>query len=209
MKTKGLFLSGTFILLTLTINAQIKFGIKEGLNLSTQSELGMIWDNNDIKTGFTLGAIFDYRFHSVISLQTELNYKTVGSAYEIKETSGKKGININYDYYNVPLLLKARLNEQLGLNESWLVSFYGGPYYSYLNKSESEIEDNGIATLTDIKDNAIESDYGIIFGGEIAKVFNKGELYFDLRYEMGLNDVSVLDKDLRNKVIGIGIGYRF
>ncbi len=209
MKTKGLLLSGAFILLTLTINAQIKFGIKEGLNLSTQSELGMLWDNNDIKTGFTLGATIDYRFHSVISLQTELNYKTEGSAYEVKETSGKKGININYDYYNIPLLLKARLNEQLGLSETWLVSFYGGPYYSYLNKSESEIEVNGITTVTDIEDDANESDYGMIFGGEVSKVFSKGELFFDLRYEMGLNDISVIDKDLRNKVIGIGIGYRF
>ncbi len=209
MNTKGLFLSGTFILLSLTINAQIKFGIKEGLNLSTQSELGMLWDNNDIKTGFTLGATFDYRFHSVISLQTELNYKTEGSAYEVKETSGKKGININYDYYNVPLLLKARFNEQLGLSESWFVSFYGGPYYSYLNKSESEVEDNGTTTVTDYNDDSNDYDYGVIFGGEVSRVFSKGELFLDLRYEMGLNDISVIDENLRNKVIGIGIGYRF
>ena len=181
MKTKGLILSGTLILLTLTLNAQIKFGIKEGLNFSTQSELGMLWDNNDIKTGFTLGATFDYRFHSVISLQTELNYKTEGSAYEIKETSGKKGVNMNYNYYNVPLLLKARFNEQLGLNESWLVSFYGGPYYSYLNKSESEIEVDGITTVTDFEDNADESDYGMIFGGEVSRALVKGELFLDLR----------------------------
>jgi Outer membrane protein beta-barrel domain len=209
MKTKGLILSGLLILLTFTVNAQLKFGIKEGINLSTQSELGMLWDNNDIKTGFTLGATFDYRFHSVISIQTELNYKTEGSAYEVKETSSKKGVNINYDYYNVPLLVKARFNEQLGLSESWLVSFYGGPYYSYLNKSESEIKNNGITTVTDIKDDANESDYGMIFGGEVSRIFSKGELYFDLRYEMGLNDISVIDEDLRNKVIGIGIGYRF
>ena len=209
MKTKGLILSGTLILLTLTLNAQIKFGIKEGLNLSTQSELGMLWDNNDIKTGFTLGATFDYRFHSVISLQTELNYKTEGSAYEVKETGGKKGVNINYDYYNVPLLLKARFNEQLGLSDGWLVSFYGGPYYSYLNKSESEIEVDGVTTVTDFEDDADESDYGMIFGGEVSRALVKGELFLDLRYEMGLNDISVIDKDLRNKVIGIGIGYRF
>jgi len=209
MKTKGFILSGLLILVTFTLNAQIKFGIKEGINLSTQSELGLLWDNNDIKTGFTIGATFDYRFHSVISLQTELNYKTEGSAYEVRESSGKKGVDINYDYYNVPLLLKARLNNQLGLSESWLVSFYGGPYYSYLNKSESEIENNGTTTVTNIEDDANESDYGMIFGGEVSRVFSKGELYLDLRYEMGLNDISVIDEDLRNKVIGIGIGYRF
>ena len=48
----------------------------------------------------------------------------------------------------------------------------------------------------------------MVFGGEVARVFTKGELFFDLRYEMGLSDV-VKDDDIKNKVIGLGIGYRF
>lgn len=209
MKTKSLFLTGILFLLVVTVNAQVKFGIKEGINLSTQSELGMLWDNNDIKTGFTLGATFDYRFHSVLSVQTEINYKTEGLAYETNESSTKKDINRNYDYYNIPLLLKGRFNNQLGLGESWLVSFYGGPYYSYLQSAESEIKENGITTLTDYEESSNKSDWGIIFGGEVAKVFNNGELFCDLRYEMGLSDVTANNNDINNKVIGIGIGYRF
>ena len=209
MKTKGLILSGILSLLVITVNAQVKFGIKEGINLSTQSELGMLWDNNDIKTGFTLGATFDYRFHSVLSVQTELNYKTEGLAYETNETSGKKDINRNYDYYNIPLLIKGRFNNQLGLGESWLVSFYGGPYYSYLQSAESEIKENGVTTITDYEKSSNSSDWGLILGGEVAKVFNKGELFFDLRYEMGLSDVTENGNDINNKVIGIGLGYRF
>jgi len=208
MKTKGLILWVVLFSIVFTSNAQIKFGVKEGINLSTQSELGMLWDNNDVKTGFTLGATFDYRFHSVVSLQTELNYKTEGLAYESGESSSKKNINRNYDYYNIPLLIKGRFNEQLGLGESWMVSFYGGPYYSYLRSSESEIEENGVTTVSDYDDISNNSDWGLILGGEVAKVFNKGELFFDLRYEMGLTDVTEND-DIKNKVIGIGIGYRF
>ena len=209
MKTKGLILSGILLLITITVNAQVKFGIKESINLSTQSKLGMLWDNNDIKTGFTLGVTFDYRFHSTLSVQTELNYKTEGLAYEANETSGKMNINRNYDYYNIPLLLKGRFNNQLGLGESWLISFYGGPYYSYLRSAESEIKENGITTITDYTKESNNSDLGLILGGEVAKVFNKGELFFDIRYEMGLSDVTENGNDLKNKVIGIGIGYRF
>ena len=208
MKTKGLFLTGVLIIMTLMVNAQIKFGIKEGINLSTQSELGMLWDNNDIKTGFTLGATFDYRFHSLLSVQTELNYKTTGLAYEVTESSNKQDIKRNYDYYNIPVLLKARFSDQLGLNESWTVSFYGGPYYSYLKSAETEIKENGITTISDYEDQSNTSDWGAIFGGEVAKHFTKGELFLDLRYEMGLSDITK-DDDLKNKVIGIGIGYRF
>jgi len=208
MKTKGLIFLGALLIISTITNAQIKFGIKEGINFSTQSELGMLWDNNDVKTGYTLGATIDYRFHDVISLQTEINYKTTGLAYEMKESSSKKEINTQYDYYNLPLLIKGRFNEQLGLNESWLVSFYGGPYYSYLRAAKSEVKENGITTVTDYNDLSNTSDWGLIIGGEVAKVFNKGELFFDLRYEMGLNDV-LESNNIKNKVIGIGLGYRF
>lgn len=209
MKTKGLILSG-ILLFTLisSSNAQIKFGIKEGLNLSTQSELGMLWDNNDIKTGFTLGATFDYRFHDVISLQTELNYKTEGLAYERNESNTNLDVSTNYHYYNIPLIVKARFSDQLGLSESWLVSFYGGPYYSYLRSAEAETKQNGISTVVDYDKESKDSDMGCVFGAEVAKVFEKGELFFDIRYEMGLTDV-IKDDDIKNKVIGLGLGYRF
>lgn len=208
MKTKGLIFLWILVVFTTTVNAQVKFGIKEGINLSTQSELGMLWDNNDIKTGFTLGAVIDYRFHNTLSFQTELNYKTEGLAYETSENSNTQEVNRNYDYFNVPILLKGRFSDQLGLSEKWLVSFYGGPYYSYLRASESEVKESGITTINDYDNESNESDWGFIFGGEVARVFSKGELFLDVRYEMGLSDVSK-DEDIKNKVIGLGIGYRF
>ncbi|PLX17170.1 MAG: hypothetical protein C0597_07265 [Marinilabiliales bacterium] len=140
MKKITNILTAFMLLLALTANAQIKFGIKESINLSTQSELGMLWDTNDMKTGFTLGVTFDYRFHKTLSLQTELNYKRAGLAYAKKEVSGKLDVNRNYDYYNIPLLIKGRFNDQLGLSQKWMLSFYGGPYYSYLHKAESKVE---------------------------------------------------------------------
>ncbi len=208
MTAKNHILMLLLIFLTFTVKSQIKFGIKEGLNFSTQSELGMLWDNNDMKTGFTLGATFDYRFHKTISLQTELNYKRKGLAYEQNEPDGKKDINNSYDYYNIPLLIKGRFNEELGLTEQWSVSFYSGPYYSYLRKAESEVEESGQTIVTDYEDESNNYDWGMVFGGEVARVFDKGELFLDLRYEMGLHDV-VKNDDIKNKVIGLAIGYRF
>jgi len=208
MKTKGLILSGVLILIVSIASAQLKFGLKEGINFSTQSELGMLWDNNDIKTGFTIGAVVDYRFHPIISIQTEINYKSEGLAYERTESNSKKEFKRNYDYYSIPLLVKGRFSEQLGLNEKWSVSFYGGPYYSYLRSAEAEVKENGISTVSDFEDNSNKSDWGFIFGLETSRNFTVGELFFDLRYEMGLNDVTE-NENIKNKVIGIGIGYRF
>lgn len=208
MKTKGLILSGLLLIATFTANAQIKFGLKEGVNFSTQSDLGMLWDNNDIKTGFTLGATFDYRFHDILSIQTELNYKSEGLAYERNESKTKLNISTNYHYYNIPVLIKGRYSDQLGLNEKWTVSFYGGPYYSYLSSAESEIEKDGIKTITDYERESKASDLGLIFGSEVSRNMLKGELFLDIRYEMGLSDVTKND-NIKNKVIGLGFGYRF
>ena len=208
MKTKGLILSGLLLIIAFTTNAQIKFGFKEGLNFSTQSELGMLWDNNDIKSGFTLGATFDYRFHPVLSVQTELNYKTEGLAYKKSESKSNLNVSTNYSYYNITVLLKRRFSDQLGLNEKWVVSFFGGPYYSYLRSAESEIKENGITTTVDYEKESSDSDYGFIFGSEVSRTILKGELFFDIRYEMGLGDVTTND-NIKNKVIGLGFGYRF
>ncbi len=208
MKAKKIMITGIILLTTFIGKAQLVFGVKEGVNLSTQSELGMLWDNNDIKTGFTLGASFDYRFHTVISVQTEINYKTVGLAYTTSESSTKQDITQNFSYYNVPLLLKGRFSEQLGLSTNWSVSFYGGPYFSYLQSAESEVKENGVTTSQAIDEESVRSDIGFVFGGEIARLFSTGELFFDLRYEMGLSNTVATD-NIKNKVIGIGLGYRF
>lgn len=207
MKTKGLVL---FMFLTCSstiLMAQVKFGVKTGLNLSTQSELGMLWDNNDMKIGYSIGATFDYRFHSAISLQSEINYQTTGLSYK-NNSENPQEVVTDYDYYNIPLLLKGRFSDQLGLSEKWTVSFYGGPYYSYLRSAEIESKNNGITTSDDYDDFSNSSDWGLVLGGEVSRNISKGELFFDLRYEMGLTDVLDND-DIKNKIIGIGLGYRF
>ena len=180
MKNKISILTVVLILTVITTNAQLQFGVKTGINLSTQSEIGMLWDNNDIKTGFTIGAIIDYRFHNTLSIQTEVNYKTEGLAYEHNEIEGKRNVNNSYEYYNIPLLVKGRFNEQLGVSNQWLVSLYMGSYYSYLRSAESEIKVGSTATVTDSQHNSNNSDWGMILEGEVAKVFNKGEVFLIL-----------------------------
>jgi hypothetical protein len=96
----------------------------------------------------------------------------------------------------------------LGCSAEWLVSFYGGPYFSYLQSAESELKENGITTTKAMDEESERSDIGFVFGGEIARIFSKGELFLDLRYEMGLTN-TVVNENIKNKVIGIGVGYRF
>ena len=57
---------------------------------------------------------------------------------------------------------------------------------------------------------AEKTDWGIVFGGGISyKLANGGAILAELRYEMGLSKVDKQDTDLRNKGMGLTIGYRF
>ena len=57
-----------------TVMGQVNFGIKTGMNLETQSELGQLWDNNEIRTGFLVGGTVEYALNNKLSLQTEVNF---------------------------------------------------------------------------------------------------------------------------------------
>ena len=184
--------------------AQIAIGAKVGLNGSTQSEIGQLYDNNDFKIDGQVGLQFDYRFHSVLCLLLEGNYIAKGTEISMPGINDGKNFNRTYEYLNVPLLLKARFDNQLGLNEKYNVFFYGGPYYSALISASDNVE------ATNIKNEANDYDLGVSFGGGVSYVLNtRNELFIDLRYDMGLSEVITTDNSLRNKTIALSIGYRF
>jgi hypothetical protein len=195
----------TIILITSSVaQAQITIGAKVGLNGSTQSEIGQLYDNNDFKIDGQAGLQLDYRFHSVFSLQLEGNYITKGTKISMEGINDGKNFNRTFEYINVPLLLKARFDDQLGLDKKYRVFFYAGPYYSALLSASDNSE------TTNIKNEAEDYDMGVSFGGGATYVLNtRNELFIDLRYDMGLSEVLSTDNSLRNKTIGLSIGYRF
>jgi hypothetical protein len=79
-KTIGL----TLVLgLAFSLNAQkFNYGIKAGSNFSVQSETGDIYNNDDIKAGFHVGAFGNYSITEKFKLQTEVNYDQKGSEYD-------------------------------------------------------------------------------------------------------------------------------
>lgn len=199
------------ILITSSVaQAQITIGAKVGLNGSTQSEIGQLYDNNDFKIDGQAGLQLDYRFHSVLSVQLEGNYISKGTKISMEGINDGKNFNRTFEYINVPLLLKARFDNQLGLNEKYNVFFYAGPYYSSLISASDNLDSADNNETTNIKNEAKDYDLGVSFGGGATYVLNtRNELFIDLRYDMGLSEVVSTDNNLRNKTIALSIGYRF
>jgi len=197
-----------FLSITLTSNAQIKFGLKEGLNFGTQSELGLLWKADEIKLGHTLGILAEYKLNNYFFVQTEFNYQENGGIYKLEGTGDSKSIIAEYNYYNIPAMLKFALNDEALQKSNLALSLYSGAYYSYLKSAQIEYEKDN--TMNDFYNESKNSDLGAIFGLELAYNFKtESELFIDFRYTMGLSKVNSVENDLRNKLVGISIGYKF
>lgn len=190
--------------------AQIAIGGKLGLNSSTQAELGQLYYNNEFLLGTQAGIQIDYRFHPILSVQVEGNYISKGSKHDLDGTYENNDVSRKLNYVNIPVLLKTRFGSELGLNEKYKMFLYAGPYYSKLISATDYADSEDISEISDIENEAKESDLGLSFGGGFSYVLkNKNELFFDIRYDMGLAEVVTSDNDIRNKTIGFSVGYCF
>jgi hypothetical protein len=211
MKTKLFFIAMAIVTLIScqTVNAQLKYGLHAGMNLETQAELGQLWNNADLFQGFLLGGFLDYPLGKNLSVQTELNYQKKGEKYTSYSVTPESEVKNEFNYLNVPLLVKYNFNDpETGKN--WDFNLFTGPYMGYLTSASSYVESGNNTTTSDIEDQVEKTDWGVIFGGGVAyKLGNGGAIIGELRYQMGLSEVDKNDPDLRNKGMGITIGYRF
>jgi hypothetical protein len=211
MKTKIIISAffTTLLLTSLQLNAQVKFGLHGAMNLETQAELGELWNNCELYQGYMIGGSLEYRLGKNLSLQTELNYQKKGEK-TISTTEGSETvIRREFNYISVPLLLRENLHDA-GLGDKWDLTFFAGPYAGYLVSANSKMTVGDETSNEDIEDQAEKSDFGAIFGGGVKyNLANGRALSVELRYEMGLAKIDSQDPDLRNKGIGLTLGYSF
>jgi hypothetical protein len=210
MKTGLKFLVGVLVLISISVqsNAQFKLGLKEGLNLGTQSELGLLWRINETKLGHTLGLLGEYRLNNYFIVQSEINYQENGGVQKLNFEGRYRSIISEYSYYNIPLILKFDINDETLKSRNMSLSLYTGGYYSYLKEAQMEIKNEN--QIKDLSNSSEYSDFGSLLGLEISyNLKSSSELFVDLRYSMGFSEVNTLNSDIRNKLVGISFGYKF
>ncbi|MDR2065913.1 MAG: PorT family protein [Prevotellaceae bacterium] len=196
-----------------TANAQIKFGAKAGVNLSTFTNT----EDAKMKFGFHAGGFAEFMISNRISIQPELLYSTQGAIYSysysyLDENEEDDIINvdvdetINLDYINLPVLLKVKLIEGLSLEV--------GPQIGFLLSAKNKLEEkeNGVKVLSeteDIKDQYKTFDVTAVLGLSytFAEKFIAG-----VRYNFGLTTVikqAEENHNPKNGIIQISLGYKF
>lgn len=170
--------------------AQIALGIKGGLNFAQLDVENASLDN---RTGYHAGAFLLFKL-SKIGIQPEILFSKQGS--ELPSVSPGLDFKANFDYINIPVILKiytiAGLNIQVG------------PQFGFL--TTAEVEDAASNTL-DVKDLYKTSDVSVALGLGWDLPFG---LTVDARYNLGISDIDD-DASLeptKNQVIQVALGYK-
>ncbi len=183
------------IVLTASLQAQIRFGVKGGLNLASISTSDAPGVSYSMKADFNGGVLVSIPIAGRFSLQPEAVYSGQGSAIKVDSISGK----YNLQFINVPVLIKYHLISGLSVET--------GPQFGLLIGAKVK-QDGGAST--DIKDQLKTSDFGWTVGLNFLLPMNFG---VDARYNFGLTNFLKDDGEgggsIKNGVAQVGVFYLF
>jgi hypothetical protein len=186
-------------------DGKMMFGVKAGLNLATGT--GDDAEGLSMKTGAVGGAFLCYNITEIFAIQPELLFSMKGAKSDEADIDG----SLKYNYFEIPLLLKVNLPTEGKIKPS----LYAGPAIGILMSAKAEDED--------LKDFSKTMDVGIVAGAGVGYQMEKGMLFLEGRYEVGMTTVTDLtdeelaaqdpplteQPDLKNSVISIMVGYGF
>ena len=175
-------------------NAQVRFGVKAGLNLTDFSYSNVYYGSYQSKTNFNLGVMLSVPLSPVFYLQPEMVYSGQGAIYN--DESNNVTLHYNYDYLNVPVLIKYQSAAGIFIET--------GPQIGLL-LSAADTKTN----LDQISNsNTIELAWATGLGYQIPKI----HLGVDARYNIGISNVNSTYTNsgpMHNSVYQFGIFYFF
>ena len=174
-------------------NAQVKFGVRAGLNHTDQAVKEYDIKQETVpRISFYVGGLAEYAFNDVVLMDAGLTYSNQG--YKTKIGDGK----VIDHTLNLPVWFKydfAGFRPKAGLYAGYILS--------------QQLKGNGNSRTVD-SDSYNHFDYGIGLGAEY-NLPNNG-LFFEASYNSGLANLKK-NGDAKNyennRVIQVGVGYKF
>jgi hypothetical protein len=202
-----------FAMLTLSLLTALPFfgqklhlGITTGLNVATLSEIGDIYNNNALKTGFGGGLAVKYNFSDAWGIQSGIIYEQKGFRCKQDLGEGEEKLTGTYNYITLPLVAEGSFS--LGGNNR-LYGITGG-YAGFKTYAENAMVATGNETTTvPAEENIHNQDFGWIIGGGIQVPAGNHLLQAGLKYSLGLTEVTKDQPDSRNKSLLVSVTFFF
>lgn len=174
------------------------FGITGGLSMGnwTGSDAEpAAGESKKMRTGFAGGAFVNFPVGQSFAFQPQLLYVQKGVKFEAP--GGKT--TAKFDYLEVPMLLKW----VPVIDGKMQPTIFAGPYLGMLMSAK-------VGTL-DAKDSSKSTDFGITFGAGFGSKMTSGELFFDVRLDLGMSkiDDGTPQANVKNSAFLAMLGYRF
>ena len=203
---KLFFALSAVLMLSLTSQAQVKFGAKAGLNLSRVTE-----NFETMKPGFHAGIYAQINLHPMFSIQPEVLYSMQGGMEKdvvdgfIQTTSYKRTLTSHNVI--VPIMLQ--------FSPIKMITIEAGPQFGFnLGMSRhDEVTTEGAVNTGNGSDYTYDSDrynmfdFGLAAGLKL-NVASNVNIY--ARYNFGLTNVFVYEDDeTMNQNLMLGVGFTF
>jgi hypothetical protein len=183
--------------------AQVRLGIRGGVNLTTIATDGTLPDEPQMRPALHLGGFGNLAFSDYLSLQAELLYSNKG--FHSRSTATGDAYDLRLYYATLPLMLNVHPTERLALEL--------GPEFGLLLAARSRFADESI-DVSNIWNKPL--DLGLNAG---IRYHLSGPLSIGVRYNHGLanvldvqftdesGNVTGLPARARNRVLQISLGY--
>lgn len=225
MKTKIVFCLFVLTLISQNVYSQFSFGVNGGI---TSSNMSVPFDK--LKSGIRIGFSADYLLTNHLVLISGLDYTVKGAnnmQNNLSYSSEMKIFNIQLGYLQLPILLGYKFK----MKNEFVLTPVAGFYFSYGIWGNSEIDEFNFdakeenryiemdwnpyssTTLNDWGRTSLSGidrfDYGISLGlqAEYSSYFCK--LYYDFGLPFIWDGFGENIKDVRNRSIAVGFGYKF
>lgn len=209
MKIKLVPVSGkSFILIALIVfsgfqmvsaQGQFQWGVKAGMNASTQSEIGNICDNSNLVNGFSGGVVARYGLGEWLGVSSGIDFQMKGMK------SDKSGMNFTNRLNYLVIPVKAEFSDgNIGFKEGQRLFFATGPYAGYLLGAK-QTKDGVKVSM----DNYQDFDFGWNFElGYRIPIMKSKAIQFSLNYDMGFSEVEN-NTDKQNKTASFNVTWLF
>lgn len=205
-KTNILILLMLSLFIVNVVNAQVIYGTRHGVSLSTLSKTGDFADNDKMIATYTGGLFVAVPMNGEFAIQPELNYLCKGRS-SIKTDYATPTFSSRYHYLQVPVML--RYNSNVTGNENTQLYFTAGPYASVLLKSQCKLKNCNEWTDDKYDNGDKDPDLGVILAMGVTFPVKTLKFQADLRYDMGLSKLNFQPDDYRTKALSLTLGILF
>jgi len=187
-------------------NAQeVQFGVRAGLNLTTESKAknidGRDAESPDFRTGMHIGGLVNWAINERFELEADLLYSMQGYKdqvnIEAEQSLHDKNYTVTSHYLTLPIAAKANIVKGVYVE--------CGPQFGYLLSKKDKLEDFETEDSF-TSDNTKRFDFGIL--GGLGYKFENG-VFVNARYIHGLTKTSKVFDGCKNRNIQLSLGYLF